>query len=172
MRPEGLSMKNSSDTIGNRTRDIPVCSAVPQPLRHRVPRSVSTMDKRCRDLKLIAETPWSYPPREATRSSDNKEILRILWNPITYCHVYKSSPVVLILSHINLVHNLPTFYWRIFQTVCCYVLFPHENFVCLCSSSSRTSNAAQIILLDFIILRMFSGGLRWPYGLKRRSAVA
>jgi hypothetical protein len=30
-------MKNSSDTIGNRSRDIPVCSAVPQPLRHSVP---------------------------------------------------------------------------------------------------------------------------------------
>ena len=25
-----MSMKNSSDTIGNRTRDLPVCSAVPQ----------------------------------------------------------------------------------------------------------------------------------------------
>jgi len=24
-------MKNSSDTIGNRTRDIPACSAMPQP---------------------------------------------------------------------------------------------------------------------------------------------
>jgi hypothetical protein len=29
-----MSMKNSNDTIGNRSRDIPVCSAVPQPLRH------------------------------------------------------------------------------------------------------------------------------------------
>jgi hypothetical protein len=26
-----MSMKNSSDTIGNQTRDVPVCSAVPQP---------------------------------------------------------------------------------------------------------------------------------------------
>jgi hypothetical protein len=25
-----MSVKNSSDTIGNRTRDVPVCSAVPQ----------------------------------------------------------------------------------------------------------------------------------------------
>jgi hypothetical protein len=25
-----MSMKNSSDTIGNRTRDLPACSAVPQ----------------------------------------------------------------------------------------------------------------------------------------------
>jgi hypothetical protein len=30
-------MKNSSDTIGNRSRDLPVCSTVPQPLCHRVP---------------------------------------------------------------------------------------------------------------------------------------
>jgi len=26
-----MSMKNSSDTIGNRTRDLSACSAVPQP---------------------------------------------------------------------------------------------------------------------------------------------
>jgi hypothetical protein len=30
-------MKNSSDTIGNRSHDLSVCIAVPQPLRHRVP---------------------------------------------------------------------------------------------------------------------------------------
>jgi hypothetical protein len=30
-----MSMKNSNDTVGNRSRDLPVCSAVPQPLRHR-----------------------------------------------------------------------------------------------------------------------------------------
>jgi hypothetical protein len=28
MRPEGLSLKYSSDFIGNRTRDLPVCSGV------------------------------------------------------------------------------------------------------------------------------------------------
>jgi hypothetical protein len=27
----GMSMKNSNYTIGNRTRDLPACSAVPQP---------------------------------------------------------------------------------------------------------------------------------------------
>jgi hypothetical protein len=32
-----MSMKKSSDTIGNRSRDLPVCRAVPQPLRHHVP---------------------------------------------------------------------------------------------------------------------------------------
>jgi hypothetical protein len=37
-RPQGhsatgriISMKNSNDTIGNRTRDLPACRAVPQP---------------------------------------------------------------------------------------------------------------------------------------------
>jgi len=29
--PERLPMKNSSDTIGNRSRDLPTCSTVPQP---------------------------------------------------------------------------------------------------------------------------------------------
>jgi hypothetical protein len=40
-RPQGhsaaewiTSMKNSNDTIGNRSRELPVWSAVPQPLRH------------------------------------------------------------------------------------------------------------------------------------------
>jgi hypothetical protein len=32
-----MSMKISSDTIGNRSRDLPVCSAVPHPLRYRMP---------------------------------------------------------------------------------------------------------------------------------------
>jgi hypothetical protein len=32
-----MSMKIFSDSIGNRTRDLPVCGAVPQPLRHLVP---------------------------------------------------------------------------------------------------------------------------------------
>jgi hypothetical protein len=34
-------MKNSNDTIGNRSRDLPVCSAVPQSLR---PRAVDRVD--------------------------------------------------------------------------------------------------------------------------------
>jgi hypothetical protein len=31
VRPEGLCQKNSSNTIGNRTHDLPACSVVPQP---------------------------------------------------------------------------------------------------------------------------------------------
>jgi hypothetical protein len=32
-----MSMKNSKDTIGNRSHDLLVCGTVPQPLHHRVP---------------------------------------------------------------------------------------------------------------------------------------
>jgi len=35
-------MKNSNDTIGNRTRDLPVCSAVPQPT---APQRASVSEK-------------------------------------------------------------------------------------------------------------------------------
>jgi hypothetical protein len=35
-------MKNSNDTIGNRTRDLPACSAAPQLVPQRAPRDVGT----------------------------------------------------------------------------------------------------------------------------------
>ena len=38
-----MSMKNSSDTTGNRTRDLPTCSAVPQPTAP--PRTALSRDK-------------------------------------------------------------------------------------------------------------------------------
>jgi hypothetical protein len=41
-----MPMKNSNDTIGNRFRDLPVCSAVPQPLHHRVGIAVNYTNYR------------------------------------------------------------------------------------------------------------------------------
>jgi hypothetical protein len=42
-------MKNSNDTIGNRTRDLPACSAVPQPTAlPRAPLSVVSMAAKLR----------------------------------------------------------------------------------------------------------------------------
>jgi len=35
-----MSLKNSNDTIGNRTRDLSVCSVVPLPLRHHAPQQI------------------------------------------------------------------------------------------------------------------------------------
>jgi hypothetical protein len=49
-RPQGhsaagriISMKNSNDTIGNRTRDFPACSAVPQPAAPPLPHILGTV---------------------------------------------------------------------------------------------------------------------------------
>jgi hypothetical protein len=38
-----MLMKNSNDIIGNQSRDLPVCSAMPQPLRHRVPLKIKVL---------------------------------------------------------------------------------------------------------------------------------
>jgi hypothetical protein len=46
-------MKKSSDTIGNRTRDLPVCSAVPQPLRHRLPATNKKDKLKIPQTKLL-----------------------------------------------------------------------------------------------------------------------
>jgi hypothetical protein len=47
-----MSMKNSSNTMGNRTRDLPVCSAVPQPLRHHVPRKQKELFKKMQKVTV------------------------------------------------------------------------------------------------------------------------
>jgi len=45
-----MSMKNSNDTIGYRTRDLPVCSAVSQP---NAPRRASVSEKLGVNKKII-----------------------------------------------------------------------------------------------------------------------
>jgi hypothetical protein len=43
-----MLMKNSNDTIGNRTRVLPACSAVPQPTAPlRAPFDCSQVPKKC-----------------------------------------------------------------------------------------------------------------------------
>jgi hypothetical protein len=57
-------MKNSSDTIGNRSRYLPVCSAVPQPLRHRVPlcgeMGENYMTRNLKLFNLVLVTQYNY----------------------------------------------------------------------------------------------------------------
>ena len=73
-----MSMKNSNDTIGNRTRDLPTCSAVPQPTA--LPRSPSCWlyyknILRCTDLwtsKLSVLL--SYKFRVQAETSEGGEI--------------------------------------------------------------------------------------------------
>jgi hypothetical protein len=52
-------MKNSSDTIGSRSRDLPVCSAVPQPLSHRVPLRQRMFSPQCASPNFTPYTPYT-----------------------------------------------------------------------------------------------------------------
>ena len=56
-------MKNSNDTIGNRTRDLPACSAVPQPTAP--PRTPGLYSMRCKkaiyERNFNAESNWKTP---------------------------------------------------------------------------------------------------------------
>ena len=59
-----MSMKNSNDTIGKRIRDLPVCSAVPQPTAPpRTPKHVA--EKQINELIVF----------KCCVSLDNKSIL-------------------------------------------------------------------------------------------------
>jgi hypothetical protein len=42
-----MSLKNSNDTIETRTRDLPVCSSVTEPLRHGAPRKCTGIFVKC-----------------------------------------------------------------------------------------------------------------------------
>jgi hypothetical protein len=69
-----MSIKNSNDTIGNRSRNLPVCNAVPQPLRHRVPQvfilySVINVKK---DLQIVSKQETTGV---TNRIADNIKIL-------------------------------------------------------------------------------------------------
>jgi len=54
VRPEVLSMKNSDDNIGNRTCNLSVCSAVPQPTAP-PPAPVSFEDRFVFFLNIIED---------------------------------------------------------------------------------------------------------------------
>jgi hypothetical protein len=69
-----MSMKRSSDTIGNRTRGLPECSAVPQPLRHRVTSATATTNDNNNDNDNNNHFVEHISAREASHFSDSQAI--------------------------------------------------------------------------------------------------
>jgi len=62
-----MSMKNSSDIIGNRNRDLPTCSAVPQPsARPRAPQLTFIATKFCHSCRCLGSAPLSCNLYEIT----------------------------------------------------------------------------------------------------------
>jgi hypothetical protein len=50
---------------------------------------------------------------EANSRQTSQEITRGLWNPKVYYHVYKNSPPVHVVEHVNSVHNLTSLFLNI-----------------------------------------------------------
>jgi len=65
------------------------------------------------ELRILCTNYWltdfieQNPSSEANSHSSSQEIPYIIWNPNVRYRVYKSSPLVPILSHINPIHILP-----------------------------------------------------------------
>jgi hypothetical protein len=75
-----ISMKNSNDTIGNRTRDLPACSAVPQPTAP--PRSaicVYSSHILSPDRAVRKEEPKPSFDVVSTQEYMNESVLAKLW---------------------------------------------------------------------------------------------
>jgi hypothetical protein len=87
-----MSMKNSSDTIGNRTHDVPGCSAVPQP---------------------------TAPPRAPLIYVELKEILHVVtMYSGQNCYTYCDSCVHLLVSCSKKTANSVKPKQRIFSNIC------------------------------------------------------
>ena len=59
-----MSMKNSSDTIGNRTRELPTCSVVPQPGFQEVEASRFQDNRHIKVVRLSALRTGRLYPQE------------------------------------------------------------------------------------------------------------
>jgi hypothetical protein len=57
-----MSMKNSNDIIGNRSRDLPVFSVVPQTLCHRVPQTIHMVQPILHMGTAIPYSVWMSEP--------------------------------------------------------------------------------------------------------------
>jgi hypothetical protein len=82
-----ISMKNSIDNIGNRSRELSVCSPVPQPLRYRVPPSIL-------NTKADIQRRTHIPIRSPHFGASDKNSIRISHK---YRACYKSARVIFLI---------------------------------------------------------------------------
>jgi hypothetical protein len=80
-RPQGHNATGRIMSIGNRTRYLPVCSAVPQPLRHRVPRGNCTIVLFSEPQSLADRPTHSDKSVQGNKTVINRFTYRIKYGP-------------------------------------------------------------------------------------------
>jgi hypothetical protein len=95
--------------------------------------------------KLIRNNPMEQSPWEANRSSANQEIPHILLNLKFHYHTHNSPPLVPILSQINTVHTLPSYFSKIHFNI---ILPPTPILPSILLPSGFLSNTLQAFLFS------------------------
>jgi hypothetical protein len=54
---------------------------------------------------------------EANSCSASQEITYLLWNLKVHCYVRESLPLIFTLSHMNRVHNVPPYFFKIYFNI-------------------------------------------------------
>jgi hypothetical protein len=60
-------------------------------------------------ITSIERSPYSEPNSTSAR----QELLHIFWNPLVHCLFHHILPFVPLLSHMNPVHAIPSYLWKI-----------------------------------------------------------
>jgi hypothetical protein len=132
-------MKNSNDIIGNRSRDLPVCSTVPQPLCHRVPPLPTCTSRNLwsRNVAVSALTPLGHLDWLAVLVYFNCPVLLPQYSRGTF-NVYFN---VLLTVHLDIC-----MYWDQLDTLFIFSLFCHSTstFFGLASCPSSGGNTVYI----------------------------
>jgi len=111
------------------------------------------------------------PSWEANRLSASQEIPRILWNPKVHYRLSNSPPTVRILSHIDPVHALTSYFPKIYLNVIfpsrpwsskwlLSLRFPHQNPVDISTLPLCITYPAYLILLELITRTILGKGYR------------
>jgi hypothetical protein len=112
-----MSMKNSSYNIGNRTRDLPTCSVVPEPTAlPRAPQTTSGVIKLfVMKLSVLMQTEFSSWLSTLNIWRNSAKNLKHLYDTSDNYGVHKSPVLYSVLSQFILIHPLAPYFshWKL-----------------------------------------------------------
>jgi len=105
-------------------------------------------------------------PSEASSHAPSQETPRLLWSIKFYYHAHKSPPLVPILSQMNPVHALLSYFFKIYSDIIfpsthtsfewsLFCRFFDQNYVRIFLLPIRATSLVHLILFDLITLIVF-----------------